>query len=174
MSVSVEPLHFTQQAPSPSFSSPPQSPNHHLHAQTPTPAPAPAPTDVDMSSSNITSAPAGQRHDRDADMQDGDGLANGHVEEPPMPPSERGPDTNTIAVEVAAMDDDAMDTTPDVDTEVVLADASVGPLEATPTPDAPATNGADVGESGNDQTPPAVTPTDNTVSHVIHDPEATR
>src|SRR5690349_1659552 len=105
MSVSVEqPLHFSQQPSSPSFSSPPQSPSHLLHTHTPAspPPPPPPPVDVDMSSSIATLPPVGQRHDReDAEMQDGDGLTNGHVEGAPNPPSEREPTSSAVAIEVA-------------------------------------------------------------------------
>ncbi|CAO2649526.1 Nn.00g069110.m01.CDS01 [Neocucurbitaria sp. VM-36] len=146
MSVSVEqPLHFSQQPSSPSFSSPPQSPNHRLHAQTPASPPPlpPPPADMDMSSSITTLPPAGQRHDReDAEMQDGEGLTNGHGEETANPPSNREPITNSVAVEVAAVDEDAMDTAPDTDQERGLPNGSADPNEALVlTPTSPAATG---------------------------------
>ncbi|KAF2823695.1 DS-domain-containing protein [Ophiobolus disseminans] len=140
-SQSRPPLHFGQQP-----SSPQQPADHALHAPTPASPSPPPPADVDMSSSATTLAPAGQRHDREAE-----GLANGPVEEPTLLPGEREPDTNTV-VEVAALEDDTMDTTPDVDAGLVLADASVGPLEAAAAPAVASADGA-AGELGSDQLP---------------------
>ncbi|KAF1850951.1 uncharacterized protein K460DRAFT_400985 [Cucurbitaria berberidis CBS 394.84] len=176
MSVSVEqPLHFSQQPSSPSFSSPPQSPNHLLHAQAaaspPTPPSPPSPpADVDMSSSVTTFPPPSQRHDReDAEMQDGLGLTNGHAEETPTPPSNHEPTATSVAVEVAAVDndDDAMDTAPDVDSELLLANSSLTPNDAsiiTPTsPTSPAANGDTQVEPGSvEPAPPAAHVDDST------------
>jgi hypothetical protein len=85
-------------------------------------------------------------------MQEGAhaGLTNGHVEEPVVPPSDHQTDTSTVAVEVAAMDDDAMDTTPDADTGLVLADGAVNPLDAALAPEAPSANGASTSEGASD------------------------
>ncbi|KAJ4367045.1 hypothetical protein N0V83_007575 [Neocucurbitaria cava] len=146
MSVSVEqPLHFSQQPSSPSFSSPPQSPNHLIHAHTPAPPqpPPPPPADIDMSSSMTTVPPPGQRHDReDAEMQDGEGLPDMHVEEIATPPSNRESTTGSVAVEVAAVDEDAMDTAPDTDAALVLPNGSADPNEALVlAPASPALNG---------------------------------
>lgn len=90
-------------------------------------------------------------------MQEGEGLTHGHVGEPALPSSNHQQDTNTIAVEVAAMDDDAMDTTPDLDAELVQADSELDPPEAAAlTSNVPPTNGAAVDEPlSNDQLPPA-------------------
>ncbi|KAI4663663.1 uncharacterized protein J4E78_004079 [Alternaria triticimaculans] len=107
MSVSVEPpLHFSQQ-----LSSPPHSPNPVLHAQTPASPPPPPPppaagSNMSASASANTMPSTGQNHDRgDADMQDGD------------EPTHRDASTNTIAVDISAIDEDAMDVTPDAETE---------------------------------------------------------
>jgi hypothetical protein len=165
MSVSVEqPLHFSQQPSSPSFSSPPHSPAQRLHAQTPASPLPPPPADVDMSAAVTTLPPAGQQHDReDANMEDGLGLTNGRV------PESRGLSNNgdavndTVAIEVAAVDADAMDTTPDTDTELVLPNSSTDPLEAATTPTSPPVNEAPAPEPSNDETPPTV-PTGDEVS----------
>ncbi|XP_014559882.1 hypothetical protein COCVIDRAFT_23905 [Bipolaris victoriae FI3] len=108
MSVSVErqPLHFSQQ-----LSSPSRSPTHLLHAHTPTsPQPQPAADmDVSASNNNNTLPPVGQDHDRtDAEMQDGDN------------PTHRDASTNTVAVEISAIDEDAMDVTPDAEPDALL------------------------------------------------------
>ncbi|KAG9196223.1 hypothetical protein G6011_01344 [Alternaria panax] len=112
MSVSVEPpLHFSQQLSSPS---PPHSPTHVLHAHTPVspqppPPPPPAASDVSTSAPADTMSSTGQNHDRgDAEMQDGD------------EPARRDASTNTIAVDISAIDVDAMDVTPDAETELSL------------------------------------------------------
>jgi hypothetical protein len=114
---------------------------------------------VDMSSSVTTFAPAGQQHDReDADMEDGAGTANGHVESPPIPPS----NSNTIAIEVAAVEEDVMDTTPDADTELVLSNGPAELLDATSiTPTSPIMNGAGPDEpDGNGEIQPISTSDD--------------
>ncbi|OAG19686.1 hypothetical protein CC77DRAFT_134671 [Alternaria alternata] len=129
MSVSVEqPLHFSQQ-----LSSPPHSPNHVLHAHTPaSPQPPPPPPaaelDMNTSTSADTMPSTGQNHDRgDAEMQDGD------------EPARRDASTNTIAVEISAIDEDAMDVTPDVEAESLLPNGSSEAQEATiTTPASPA------------------------------------
>jgi hypothetical protein len=112
-----------------------------------------------MSSSVTTFAPAGQQHDReDADMEDGAGTANGHVESPPIPPS----NSNTIAIEVAAVEEDVMDTTPDADTELVLSNGPAELLDATSiTPTSPIINGAGPDEpDGNGEIQPISTSDD--------------
>ncbi len=170
MSVSVEqPLHFSQQPSSPPFSSPPQSPTHLLHAQPPS-SPPPLPplqADVEMSSSIATLAPVGQRHDReDADMDDGTGLTNGHVEPPTQPTSDPEPEStpNAVAVQVASVDDDAMDTTPDADTGVVLPNGSADPLETSNNaPTSPAPNGDTQVEPENSEQAPPVPSADDIV-----------
>lgn len=170
--VEPPPLLFGQRSPSPpSFSSPPQSPNHLHQAQTPVASPPPISQDVDMSTSTTLPPPAGQNHDRqeDALMQDSDGLANGHMEanagstnnqEPPPPP----PPPPNVAVEVAAVDEDAMDTTPDNSQGLVLPNGSADPQEAPViTPSSPEPNGVAQGEpvSNSEPAPP---PTEETVS----------
>jgi hypothetical protein len=132
MSVSVEPpLHFSQQ-----LSSPPHSPNHVLHAQTPaSPQPPPPPPPPPAAEFNLsTSASAntmpstGQDHDRgDANMQDED------------EPARRDASTNTIAVEISAIDEDAMDVTPDSETDLSQQNGSAEAQEDTITsPTSPA------------------------------------
>ena len=73
--------------------------------------------------------PTGQNHDRgDAEMQDGD------------EPARRDASTNTIAVEISAIDEDVMDVTPDTETELLLPNGSSEAQEAaitTPTSPAP-------------------------------------
>ena len=118
-----------------------------------------------MSSSIATLASAGQRHDRDADIQEGvgEGLTNGHVEEPAVPSSNHplAANTNTVAVEVAAMDDDAMDTTPDLDAQLVQADGEHNPLETALASSMPPTDGAAADEpASNDQLLPVAPPAD--------------
>ncbi|KAF2854460.1 hypothetical protein T440DRAFT_276189 [Plenodomus tracheiphilus IPT5] len=131
----VEQPHFIQRTPTPSFS----SPLHHLDAQPASPSPPPpASADADMSSSITTS---GQRHDReDAEMEDAS-LTNGQPQASPSTPSNREHPPTAIAVEVAAVDDNAMDTTPDADVELVLPNAPAGPQDAAlTTPSSPAPN----------------------------------
>ncbi|KAF1839030.1 hypothetical protein BDW02DRAFT_575806 [Decorospora gaudefroyi] len=121
MSVSV----FSQQPPpEPTFTSPPHSPNHLLHAQTPaSPPPPPAlppSADTDMSAATNTLPPTGQNHDRgDAVMEDGE------------EPSNRDASTNTIAVHISAVEEDAMDVTPDTETDLLLPNSSAETQEAT-------------------------------------------
>lgn len=64
---------------------------------------------MDMSTSANTSPPTGQNHDRDdAEMQDGD-----H-------PTHRDASTNTVAVEISAIDEDAMDVAQDAEPGALL------------------------------------------------------
>ncbi|KAE8842288.1 hypothetical protein PTNB85_01055 [Pyrenophora teres f. teres] len=146
MSVSVEhPLHFSQQ-----LSSPPHSPNHGIHAQTPAAPPPPPPPppppsllpaiadaatanmDVSASTDTLSTTTTRQNHDRsDAEMQDG------------YQPSHRDASTNTVAVEISAVDEDAMDVTPDSETHALLPNGSAvveahevdTTTPASPTPD---------------------------------------
>lgn len=166
--VEPPPLLFGQRSPSPpSFSSPPHSPTYLQHTHTPlaSPPPLPAP-DVDMSTST-TLPPLGQDHDRqeDALMQDSEGLANGHMEtdssgtdsqSPPPPP------LGNVAVEVAAVDEDAMDTTPDSSQGLVQANGSANPPEAPAiSPSSPAQDGTAPAEPTANNG--ASTPIDNSV-----------
>lgn len=144
MSVSVEqPLHFQQPA-SPTFSSPPHSPNHLPRTPTASPPPAPArPTDVDMSASAPTLPQPGQRHDReDAEMQDGESLTNGQARTDQTSPAVASASTDTVAVEIAVVDDDAMDTTPDTDQHLVLPNGSANPGSTSTAQLSPEANGS--------------------------------
>ncbi|KAF2261157.1 hypothetical protein CC78DRAFT_500533 [Lojkania enalia] len=162
--VEPPPLLFGQHAQSPSspsFSSPPQSPNHLHHAQTPVSSPPPLPAaaaeDVDMSTSTTLQPPTGQNHDRhaDAQMQDSGGLTNGHTDantnrSNALPASD-------VAVEVAAVDEDAMDTTPDNSQGLVLPNGSADPNGAPGvTPSSPAPNGVSQDAPGSNNRPPDV------------------
>lgn len=124
-----------------------------------------------MSSSVTTLPPVGQRHDReDADMEDDSGLTNGHVPETAGPPSNREPAASPVAVEVAAVDADVMDTTPDADTELVLPNGSAAPEEpAIITPTTPTPNADTHVASGNEQAPPPA-PVDDAVSQGMQPP----
>ncbi|KAF2474158.1 DS-domain-containing protein [Lindgomyces ingoldianus] len=157
MSVNVEqpPAPLFGQPSSPSFSSPPQSPNHLHHTQTPVSSPPPqASDDVDMSASTTLLPPVGQNHDReDALMQDSGGLTNGHLETNTnsleSPP-------NAVAVEVAAVDEDAMDITPDSSQGLVLPNGSADPQQAHGNaPSTPAPNGVLPGGSENNEQQPS-------------------
>jgi hypothetical protein len=164
MSVSVEqPRHFSQQPSPPSFSSPPRSPNRLLHAHTPASPPPPLPTDVDMSASVTTLPPAGQQHDReDASMEDDAGLTDGRVAEPLSLSNDGDSVNNTVAVDVAVVDGDVMDTTPDTDTGFVLPNDSTDSLEAAVVPTSPSPSEPAAQASSNDRVPPAV-PSSNEV-----------
>jgi hypothetical protein len=172
MSVSVEqPLHFSQQPSSPSFSSPAQSPNHNLHAHTPAPHPAPPPANVDMSSSITTLAPLGQQHDReDADMGEATGgtnepgLTNGQAVGPLNLHDDSETTNSTIAVEIAVVDEDAMDTTPDLDADLVLQDSPIVPPDATTTSSPTQAHELPAGEAGTDDLIPPDAPAGEVVS----------
>ncbi|OSS43719.1 hypothetical protein B5807_11522 [Epicoccum nigrum] len=151
MSVSVEqPLHF-QRSASPTFSSPPRSPERVQHAPTSvSPPPLQQPADVNMSTSLSTLSPTGQRHDReDADMQDGNNLTSEQVHSAsadlPVPAF------STVHIEVAATDEDAMDTTPDTNQQTVLPTASTGQdntlVAQSPSPTANGVDGAELAAS---------------------------
>ncbi|KAF2488680.1 hypothetical protein BU16DRAFT_623407 [Lophium mytilinum] len=142
--VEPPPLLFGQRSPSPpSFSSPPQSPNHIHHSQTPLASPPPhTADDIDMNASTTLPPTDGQNHDRDIPMEvDGDALPNGTAGEGTQPGAPIP--TNGVAEAVTA-DDDAMDTTPDGTQEEQLpngsADAS-GAVESLAA--APIQNGVD-------------------------------
>lgn len=99
-------------------------------------------------------------------MHDGEGLTNGNAHGPADPPNHSLPTTNTVAIEVAAIDDDAMDTTPDVDAEPVLPNGSADTLQADAIrPRSPPTNGtATEAPNSNEQAPQAVPPGDEVSS----------
>jgi hypothetical protein len=107
-----------------------------------------------MSASVTTLSPAGQQHDReDTNMEDGLGLINGRVAESRGLSNNDDAVNDTVAVEVAAVDVDTMDTTPDTDTEMVLPNNSTDPLEAAVTPTSPLPNEATAPEPSNNETP---------------------
>lgn len=94
---------------------------------------------MDMSASANTLPPTGQNHDRDdAEMQDGDQS------------SHRDASTNTVAVEISALDDDAMDVAQDAEPDALL-------LNNPPTQAPDATIAT-----------PLSPISDDTVSHILH------
>jgi hypothetical protein len=146
---------FGQRSPTPPpFTSPPQSPAHIHHAQTPEP-----PRDIDMTTSSTLLPLDGQNHDReDALMQDSDALSNGHAETNTNTTDTREPPVDGIAVEVAAVDNDAMDTAPDDSDGLVLPNGSADPREpSTNSQTAPTPNGENT-EPGDQQTSADVPP----------------
>lgn len=165
------PLLFGQRSPSPpSFSSPPQSPNHIQHSQAPIASPPPLPTqDVDMNASVTIPPPDGQNHDReDAVMEDPGGQTNGHLELGTSHGELPGAD---VAVEVAAVDEDAMDTALDNVQGLVLPNGSADPQEPTGNnPSSPAPNGVtqDTTELDPQQQQQAPTTTGENVSAPPH------
>ncbi|KAH4938411.1 hypothetical protein HBI79_053520 [Parastagonospora nodorum] len=169
MSVSVEqPLHFSQQPSSPSFSSPPRSPSRLPHAHSPAPQPPPPPADVDMNASTTTSAPVAQQHGQDdADMAEAAGgtgtldPTNGHALEPPSPPNDRETANSAVAIQVAAVEEDVMDTTPDLDTDLVLEHDSTAQPDTIADPLVSATQEASATEPGRNNVDD---PSDNVVT----------
>ncbi|KAF2999270.1 hypothetical protein E8E13_003636 [Curvularia kusanoi] len=130
-----------------------------------------------MSSSTPTLPPAGQRHDReDADMQDGEGLSNGQPQLGQISAALPASSLNTIAVEVTAADEDAMDTTPDTDQQLVLPNGSTSrDSTSVPQPPSPPSNGADEEVSAvSVQTAPIaadnVSPTGTPPAHMVPPP----
>ncbi|KAJ4407344.1 hypothetical protein N0V91_003928 [Didymella pomorum] len=80
-----------------------------------------------MSASIPTLSPTGQRHDReDAEMHDEEGLANGQGQAEQESTTPATAATSAVAVEIAVVDEDAMDTTPDIDQQLVLPNGSAG------------------------------------------------
>lgn len=86
----------------------------------------------------------GQRHDReDAEMHDEEVLANGGALAAPESATPAPASVNAVAVEIAAVDEDAMDTTPDTDQQLVLPNGSAGHHNiSTAQPQSPAANDA--------------------------------
>jgi hypothetical protein len=81
---------------------------------------------MDMSASANTLPPTGQNHDRDdAEMQDGDS------------PSHRDASTNTVAVQISAIDDDAMDVAQDAEPEASILHLQSPDTIFTPLPPVP-------------------------------------
>lgn len=81
-------------------------------------------------------------------MQDGEGAASGQAqaEQAFLAPAESLP--NTVAVEIAAVDDDIMDTTPDTDQRLVLPNGSANNgSNLAVEPSSPTTNSAEVEEA---------------------------
>lgn len=81
-------------------------------------------------------------------MQDGEALSNRQpqVEQAPIAPAEST--SSTVAVEVAAVDDDAMDTTPDTDVQFVPPDGSASQISTSAEqPTSPTMNGAGIEEA---------------------------
>jgi hypothetical protein len=79
-----------------------------------------------MNTSASTLPHAGQRHDReDAEMQDGEGLTAGQAQTEQASTEHPEPTDSTVAVEVAAVDEDAMDTTLDTDQQLVRPNGTV-------------------------------------------------
>jgi hypothetical protein len=75
-------------------------------------------------------------------MQDSEGLANGHMEPDASGTTTQSPPPASVAVEVAAVDEDAMDTAPDSSQGLVQPIGSADQPEAPPiTPSSPAQNG---------------------------------
>jgi hypothetical protein len=120
---------FGQHSPSPpAFTSPPQSPAHIDDSQTPE-----LPRDVDMATSSTLPPLDGQNHDREEDalMHDSDTLSNGHTDTNTTTTDPSQPPIDGVAVQVAAVDDDAMDTSPDDSQGLVLPNGSADPREPT-------------------------------------------
>ena len=108
-------------------------------------------------------------------MEHGTGLTNGHVESEEHATS--GPEStpNAVAVQVAAADDDAMDTSPDAETAVVLPNGSADPQEANDNaPTSPVPNGDTQVEQGSNEQAPPVPSADDAVnpSHPSHESKA--
>jgi hypothetical protein len=101
-------------------------------------------------------------------MEDSAAVPNDHVAETQHSPSDREPTTNTVAVEVAQVDEDAMDTTPDADSGLVLQNSSDEPLQGAVMPSSPPANGAPVEETSNGLVSPGV-PNSDIVSSLIHE-----
>ncbi|KAH7386839.1 Deoxyhypusine synthase-domain-containing protein [Phaeosphaeria sp. MPI-PUGE-AT-0046c] len=162
---------------------PPRSPNQLLHAQTPA-SPPPLPSvDVDMSSSVTTLAPAGQQHDReDANMDEDASLTGVDARQSSHDQSSRdspnndnsssssndNTNNNNVAVEVAAVNEDAMDTTPDTDAQAVLENAATDLPPTTVSPPQPPANVTSVDENIGDQTAPI--PPSNDVAQTENPP----
>ncbi|KAF1915500.1 Deoxyhypusine synthase-domain-containing protein, partial [Ampelomyces quisqualis] len=136
---------------------------HQLHAQTPASLSPLPPARVDMSSSITTPAPAGQQHDRDdADMEDSTSLTNSQAADAHPLPANRESSSNPVAVEAAAVDQDAMDTTPDADTDLLVQPGPADSVNASAAPASLTANGAS-GEQTSDpnaQPPPPPPPLD--------------
>jgi hypothetical protein len=89
-------------------------------------------------------------------MEDGAGVTNGSVAESQSLSDNGDSMSNTVAVEVAAGDGEAMDTSPDTDTGLGLPNGSTDPLESAATPTSPSTNEAAPQEPSDNQVPPTI------------------
>jgi hypothetical protein len=119
-----------------------------------------------MSTSTTLPPLAGQNHDREEDalMQDSANLANGYIEATTHISNGDQPPAPGVAVEVAAVDEDAMDTSPDNNQGLVLPNGSADAQEALGiTPSSPAPTGEVQTELDSNAVPPPPS-TDNTVS----------
>ena len=98
-------------------------------------------------------------------MHDGEGLSNGQSPIEQAPTASDGPTSNTVAVEVAAVAEDAMDTTPDTDVQLVLPDGSASQVDiSAEQPLSPNTNGAGREEADVSVQTEAATATEDAVS----------
>lgn len=156
---------FGQRSPTPPpFTSPPQSPAHIHHAQTPEPS-----RDIDMTTSSTLPPVDGQNHDReDALMQDSDTMSNGHTETNTSTTNSNEASVDGVAIQVAAVDDDAMDTTPDTSQGLVLPNGSADPREPPTNDQSVVTSNGENAESGGEHagvdptaTPPPPPPPDD-------------
>ncbi|KAF3053365.1 ubiquitin carboxyl-terminal hydrolase [Didymella keratinophila] len=97
-----------------------------------------------MSASAPTLPPTGQRHDReDAEMHNEEDLASQQAQPEQESTTPTSAATSAVAVEVAVVDEDAMDTTPDTDQQLVLPNGSAGQSNiSTAQPQSPAANDA--------------------------------
>ena len=107
-------------------------------------------------------------------MQDGEGLTNGQAQVQQASAAPAGSLTNTVAIEVAAVDEDAMDTTLDTDQQLVLPNGSASQTSSSAVqPPSPTTNGAGGAEVDDSvQTGPAAA-ADDAVSNNHTPPEPT-
>ncbi|KAJ4379318.1 hypothetical protein N0V86_005363 [Didymella sp. IMI 355093] len=97
-----------------------------------------------MSASAPTLPPTGRRHDRgDAEMHDGEGLADGQAHVGNESTASAQAPANAVAVEVAVVDEDVMDLTPDTDQQLVLPNGSASQTNiSTAQPLSPTSSGA--------------------------------
>ncbi|KAF2747698.1 hypothetical protein M011DRAFT_36738 [Sporormia fimetaria CBS 119925] len=115
----VEPLSAVNPPSSPSTTSPP-SPLHTANTLLDIPSLVPAPPDMSTSPSSTQPPLDSQNHDREEDsvMQDMDAPEEDHRTDTPSPAEPQ------VAVQVAAVDDDTMDTTSDSSQGTALPDSS--------------------------------------------------
>ncbi|KAF2272742.1 uncharacterized protein EI97DRAFT_483380 [Westerdykella ornata] len=154
-------LLFGQPSPSPpSFSSPVHSPTDASDTATPSASPPEAPRDIEMSTSTTFALPDGQNHDREEDAFMHDLDAPSHVHTGSGADAAPAPPDSTIAVHVTAVDEDAMDITPDTSQASVLPDGLPDPrprpsLEPPSELDATTMGGQGTTGNGEGSLPPA-------------------